>query len=273
VSRGYEAALSVHEQGDFSPGSAALQPGSGSSPWKRIRGGRRHRHGRSRGEPERDRQHALRYDRSVPCSGLSSADGNVVTSVELYWLPLGAGEPLGVVRRSGRVFEALQAWRQRRDVCDLYHSALRVRLGNDAFVIEMAPVWGNAAADRGVVSGGPVGSRRLGCSRYFRYEVRCWRDGTIPDQECAVASPVSIDSDDRRARWLVDLVPAFPAVTWGRDELGAGEMWNSNSLTAWLLARSGHDVGRIAVPRHGRAPGWTAGLIIASRSSCQVSVD
>lgn len=76
----------------------------------------------------------------------------LTASVELYWLPLGAGEPLGIVRRSGRVFEAFEARRQRRDVCDLYHSALRIRIGNDAFVIEMAPVWGNKEADRGVVA-------------------------------------------------------------------------------------------------------------------------
>jgi hypothetical protein len=184
-------------------------------------------------------------------------------SVDLYWLPLGAGEPLGIVRRSGRAFEALEAHRQRRDPCALYHSALRVQVGNEAFVIEMAPVWGNKQATRGVVSEGAVGSRWLGHSRFFRYEVRRWLNGVIPDQAYAAGGPRHVDTDHQRARRLVNLVPAFPTATWGRDELGAGEMWNSNSLTAWLLARSGHDTERITMPPHGRAPGWAAGLIIA----------
>jgi len=42
-------------------------------------------------------------------------------------------------------------------------------------------------------------------------------------------------------------------------------MWNSNSLTAWLLARSRHDTDLVRLPAHGRAPGWTAGLVVAAR--------
>jgi len=52
---------------------------------------------------------------------------------------------------------------------------------------------------------------------------------------------------------------------WGRDELDAGEMWNSNSVIAWLLARSGVETDRIRPPRGGRAPGWNAGLAVAVR--------
>jgi hypothetical protein len=37
---------------------------------------------------------------------------------------------------------------------------------------------------------------------------------------------------------------------WGRDELGAGEMWNSNSLISWLIARSGLDVEAIQKVRY-----------------------
>lgn len=195
--------------------------------------------------------------------------GAMRASVELYWLPLGAGEPLGIVRRSGRVFEAIEAHHQRRNPCDLYHSALKIQLGDEAFVIEMAPVWGNKQADRGVVSEGAVGLPWLGRSRFFRYEIRRWPGGVIPDLAQAVASPLHITTDTRRTRLLLDLVPAFPTVTWGRNELHAGEMWNSNSLTAWLLARSGHNTPDIAMPPHGRAPGWAAGLIIAARQQAQ----
>jgi hypothetical protein len=52
---------------------------------------------------------------------------------------------------------------------------------------------------------------------------------------------------------------------WGRDELHAGEWWNSNSFIAWLLARTGLDTDAIQPPAGGRAPGWDAGLVLARR--------
>ena len=185
--------------------------------------------------------------------------------VDLYWLPLGAGDASGCVRWNGRIFEAITARQQHREVRDLYHSALVVHLGGDRYVIEMTPAWGNREPDRGVVSEGAVGLPWLGRSRFFRYEIRCWKNGSIPDIAEAVASPQHLSTDSVRTRRLLDLVPAFPAVTWGRDELHAGEMWNSNSLIAWLLARSGHHADAIEMPARGRAPGWSAGLIVAGR--------
>jgi len=187
-------------------------------------------------------------------------------AVELYWLPLGAGPGNAVVRASGRAFEALVARRQHRPRRDLYHSALVVSLDGARYVIEMAPVWRTVAADRGVVSEGPVGSPWLGRSRWFRYEVRCWRDGVLPDIAYAVASPQLVSGDPAVARRVLDLVALFPCGVWGRDDFHTGEMWNSNSLTAWLLAASGHDAGAIRLPAGGRAPGWSAGWEIACRS-------
>jgi hypothetical protein len=184
--------------------------------------------------------------------------------VDLYWLPLGAGGS-PVVRWSGRRYEAVAAWRGRRAACALYHSALEVHAGADRFVIEMAPVWSSRLPDRGVVGEGAVGLPWLGRSRLFRYEIRRWAGGVIPDVAEAVASPQRLSSDLVTAHRVLDLVPAFPTRTWGRDELGTGEMWNSNSLTAWLLAASGHRMDRIAPPADGRAPGWTAGLLAAER--------
>jgi hypothetical protein len=67
-------------------------------------------------------------------------------TVELFWLPLGAGGRC--VRLNGRAFEALSARRTHRARCDLYHSALIV----DNYAIEMAPVWNERTADRGVVA-------------------------------------------------------------------------------------------------------------------------
>jgi hypothetical protein len=194
-------------------------------------------------------------------------DRGVVDSwVDLYWLPLGAGDNTHCVRTNGRVFETLTAGLQRRERCDLYHAALMVRLDADEYVIEMAPVWSSEAADRGVMLEGPVGLRVLGHSRFFRYEVRCWRGGVIPDLAEAVESPVRVSDTRSRAARLLALVPECPPVTWGRDDLRAGEMWNSNSLVAWLLARSGHDVDALHPPDGGRAPGWQAGLAVARRA-------
>ena len=191
--------------------------------------------------------------------------------VELYWLPLGAGDTSGCVRANGRIFETVVAHRQRRGPVGLYHSALMVRLDGACYAIEMAPAWGHRGQDRGVVAEGPVGLPWLGRSRFFRYEIRRWRDGVIPDIAEAVDSPQNLDTDAGRAGRLLDLVPAFPAVTWGRDELRAGEMWNSNSLIAWLLVRSGHQACAIRPPTGGRAPGWAAGLTVAARATPEPS--
>ena len=185
--------------------------------------------------------------------------------MDLYWLPLGAGDASHCVRWNGRIFEAVAARHEHREVRDLYHSALEVHLDADRFVIEMAPTWGNDRADRGVVADGSVGLPSLGRSRFFRYEVRRWRNGTIPDVSEAVASPVRLSSDVVRARRVLELVPAFPTFTWGRDELHTGDMWNSNSLIAWLLALSGHQTALLEPPPKGRAPGWAAGLVVAAR--------
>lgn len=189
----------------------------------------------------------------------------VHAEVDLYWLPLGAGSGGRCVRGSGRLYESLAAMRRHRPRQPLYHSALIVHLGQEAYAIEMAPVWAVRDPARGVVAEGPVGARMLGRSRLFRYEVRCWRNGTIPDMDEAVDSPQRLSTDPAMSERVVDLVPFCPEVTWGRDEMGTGEMWNSNSLTAWLLARSGHDTDSLRPPAGGRAPGWTAGLVVAGR--------
>lgn len=187
-------------------------------------------------------------------------------SIDLYWLPLGAGDNTHCVRTNGRIFEWVAARCQRRERCDLYHAALDVRLGPARFAIEMAPVWSADAPDRGVVAEGPVGLRLLGGSRLFRYEVRRWLDGSIPDAAEAVDSPQRLSTDWSRAEQVLALAPSFPTATWGRDEMQTGDMWNSNSLVAWLLARSGHDMAAIGPPERGRAPGWLAGLVVAGVS-------
>jgi hypothetical protein len=185
-------------------------------------------------------------------------------SVDLYWLPLGAGG--WFVRLNGRIYEAIHALLQRRRPLDLYHSALEVRVPEGRFVIENAwPIPDADGASRGVVVEGPVGSRRLARFRALRYEVRRWRDGVIADASEAVESPQRLSDDPGRARRLLDLVGSLPSLVWGRDELRTGEMWNSNSVISWLLARSGLPTEAISPPAGGRAPGWDSGLVTARR--------
>jgi hypothetical protein len=195
-----------------------------------------------------------------------------VSGVDLYWLPLGAGGH--VVRANGRVYEAVASRFGRRPACDLYHSALELRLAGARFVVELAPVPDRDGKRRGVVAEGAVGSRWAGRCRIFRYEVRRWRDGAIPDAAEAVDSPVSVTTDARRAKRLFDLIPVVPTPVWGRDQLGAGEMWNSNSVISWLIAASGLGES-FRPPAGGRAPGWEAGLVLARRrqssAECEVS--
>jgi hypothetical protein len=185
-----------------------------------------------------------------------------MAAVALDWLPLGAGGHS--VRLNGKVFEWCAARLEHRDRCELYHSALQVYVPEGRFVIEQAPAWGEGSR-RGVVAEGAVGAQALGRFRLFRYEIRSWRDGSIPDIAEAVESPRRVTDDAVHAQRLLELAPQVPTPVWGRDELRAGEMWNSNSTISWLLARSGVDVESILLPSGGRAPGWNAGIAIASR--------
>ncbi len=185
-------------------------------------------------------------------------------TLELLWIPLGAGAV--VVRLNGRVFERLSALVARRPACDLYHSALLVHLPEGRYVIEVAPRPDWDRERRGVVADGAVGHRWLGRFRLFRYEVRRWLDGVLPDEGFAV-STVRIELGLDRARRVIDLLASVPAPVWGRDELDAGEMWNSNSVVSWVLCRAGIDLAPFVVPVGGRAPGWDAGIAIAARRS------
>jgi hypothetical protein len=184
-------------------------------------------------------------------------------AVDLYWIPLGAGGHS--VRFNGWVFEAIEAARQHRPRCDLYHAALVVEVDGDRYTIEIAPSPDADEASRGVVGSGAVGSRYVGRWRLFRYEVRCWRGGSIPDLDWAVGGPHRLSSDPRVARRLLNLLATVPTPVWGRDELKAGEMWNSNSMIAWLIASAGLSTQLVRPPACGRAPGWDAGLVVARR--------
>lgn len=179
--------------------------------------------------------------------------------VDLYWLPLGARGRW--FRLGGAIYEWVCALLGRRRRLAIYHSALEVFAPEGRFLIEMGPaVDDDPHGLRGVVARGPVGASWAAALTIFRYEVRCWRGG-VTAFEYAVASRCLTD-DPETARSIVSLVPSVPMPVWGRDALGAREMWTCNSLTSWLLGRTGLCDG-VRPPLGGRAPGWDAGLAVA----------
>jgi hypothetical protein len=185
----------------------------------------------------------------------------VEPTVELLWIPLGAGGS-GVVRFNGRVYERWVAFRQRRPALDLFHTALRVTAPSGTYIVEtMWPSPSGPSGARGVAVRGPVWWKRLGRFRLFRYEVRCWRDGLLPDADEAVGGPRVVSTDPAVAARILVLASRVPPLTWGVDPDGTGEMWNSNSVISWLLDRAGID--GVETPAGGRAPGWEAGIAVS----------
>lgn len=186
-------------------------------------------------------------------------------SIDLFWIPLGAGGK-GFVRLVGKVYEALKARLDGRKPLALYHTALQVRTPEGLFVVEMMlPSPGGDISSRGVVLEGAVASAWLAWLPPFRYEVRRWRDGIILEDEPAAVGPQTLSEDPVQAGRLLEWTNSIPLLTWGRDDLDTGEMWNSNSVISWLLAKSGLPVENIEAPAGVRAPGWDAGIVVARR--------
>jgi hypothetical protein len=174
------------------------------------------------------------------------------------------------VRACGRIYERLAATFERRTPCDLYHSALQVEVPGGRYVIEQTPIPNRSGEGRGVVAEGAVGAAVAGRFRVFRYEIRVWLGGQIPDVAEAVGGPCRLTEDEQVARSVLKVVRSVPTPVWGRRELCAEEMWNSNSAIAWTLARSGIEANHIRPPAGGRAPGWRAGLAVARREGARL---
>ena len=64
--------------------------------------------------------------RPASVNGASGYYSYVMSAIDLYWLPLGAGG--NSVRLNGLVFEAIAARLRHRGRADLYHSALEVHV-------------------------------------------------------------------------------------------------------------------------------------------------
>lgn len=185
-----------------------------------------------------------------------SSAGTTPDQLTLWWLPVGAGGH--VVVHTSRWWELFRAWRERREPKPLFHAGLEIVSDGERYTIEMVPAWAGPRGTRGVVRTGPVGLRALGISRFFRYEIRCWRDGIIPDLRWGTS--VAVRSTTQQRRQILTHTRTVPAHVWGRDVLNVGDMWNSNSLISWLLQSSGVDAECFAPPGDGRAPGWMTGV-------------
>jgi hypothetical protein len=90
-------------------------------------------------------------------------------------------------------------------------------------VIEQAPPGARAAS----AELSPRVRRHTAAGRFrlFRYEIRCWRDGVIPDVAEAVESPQRLSADPDHARQLLELVRQVPtpcgvATNCGRARCG-----------------------------------------------------
>lgn len=181
----------------------------------------------------------------------------------LCWIPVGAGGH--VVRRTSAWWERVDAARHHRSPERLVHAALELTRDGTRFAIEMAPAWGSRRPPDGAVAGtGPVGLAPLGRWRLFRYQVRCWPDGIIPDLADAVAAPILLTEEPAIATAVLDSVHEVPPLTWGRTVSAARDMWNSNSLVSWLLQTAGLDAAALQPPVGCRAPGWRAGIAVAT---------
>lgn len=177
-------------------------------------------------------------------------------------MPVGAGTPR-LQRASLRLWEAFEAARARRTRTVLYHSALKLHTEGRTRTLELMPAFIDSASPPLLT--GPVGAGLAGRLRVFRYQLVCTDVEALPDEQWAVESPQVLAHDESVARAIIALAPAVPPYTWGRRVRGTSEMWTSDSVISWLLLRAGVDLAAMHIPAGGRAPGWEAGLEVASR--------
>ncbi len=182
-------------------------------------------------------------------------------AIELYWIPVAAGTSR-FQRASLRCWEAFEAARARRARAILYHSALKLRCSSgETSTLELTPAFLKSTVP--AIATGPVGIHAAGRLRLFRYQLLCLPTERLPDEEWA-GSPVQLAGDCATVDRVFELMPQIPRHVWGRRVRGTREMWTSDSVVSWLLIEAGIDLSSIAPPAGGRAPGWDAGIALAS---------
>lgn len=184
---------------------------------------------------------------------------------DLYWMPVGAGTSR-FQQASLRLWESIEAVRARRDRQRLFHSALKLSLAEGgAFTLELTPAF--LGGPLPPLATGPVGVRGADRFRLFRYQLRRVPGDTLPDEQWAFGEPLRLAEDCDAVSRILALAPSVPRSVWGRRVGGTSEMWTSDSVISWLLVRAGIDLAAVAIPPGGRAPGWAAGIEVASAPS------
>jgi hypothetical protein len=54
-----------------------------------------------------------------------------------------------------------------------------------------------------------------------------------------------LSNDKPQVARLLDILPSVPPLTWGRDKLRSGDLWNPNSLNLGCLARDWRSLPRV----------------------------
>lgn len=184
--------------------------------------------------------------------------------VDLYWLPVGAGKLSPPRRWSLWLWETLDAALHRRSRKQLLHAGLKLQVPDGGvFTVELMPDFIPSTTPPAMT--GPVGFRFAERWRYFRYRLSCEPVTRLPDEEFAVGPPIRLGDGALAAR-LLELAPTLPAYVWGRRVKGTHEMWTSDSAISWLLLHAGVTLEVVGPPKFGRAPGWSAGVELASES-------
>jgi hypothetical protein len=182
--------------------------------------------------------------------------------VELFWLPVGAGTHLQ--RASLVAYGWCLALIQRRPRADFVHAALKVKLNDRCFTLELMPVPKRQQTEP--LMTGAVGSPLAGRLRIFRYQLLCLESDHLPDEEWAIQSPIILSTERDIAERVLDSGRDVPPYTWGRRAPGTTEMWTSDSAVAWLLCQVGLDAAALNPPAGTQAPGWLAGTQLAHSS-------
>lgn len=177
-------------------------------------------------------------------------------TLDLYWLPVGAGTHFQ--RASLAVYESFAAALARRPRSILCHAALKGNVGERPFTIELTPV--PAVQDVRPAMAGAVGSSLAARLRIFRYQLVCRESDALPDEQWRIGHPQRLSSDATAIQHLLALARTVPAHTWGRRVRGTSEMWTSNSAVSWLLLKAAIPLEGVAIPDGATAPGWQAGI-------------
>ena len=79
-------------------------------------------------------------------------------------------------------------------------------------------------------------------------------------------SPIRLMSDGAHAQSSIEVLASASKLMLGRDELGAGPMWNFDSIAAWVLTRSQIDAEAVQPPSGGKTRGWSARIRASQQS-------